>query len=351
LKLSRITSGARLIPEIDGLRFVAIASVVAFHIADYLQVRLGISAPGILGTALSNGGRGVPLFFIISGFVLGRPFAMHYLGKAEAPKLKQYFLRRLTRLEPPYLIALLAMFFGLVMFTGRDESRHLLASLAYSHNLIYGAPNPFYGLAWSLEIEIQFYCLVPLLATVYCLPRSLRRTVLFALTFAGASRLLGVPDRISYSFLGFVQCFAAGFLLADLYVDGWEQSKHWVFDLMSLAFWPAIFLVSPPLAWILLPPVALVLYVSAFRSIIFQKAFAFPLLVTIGGMCYTIYLIHSPVISIAGRLIKDPAAFVPLGIAAASLAFFILIERPCMNKDWPSLVWNGFNRHRERVLH
>jgi peptidoglycan/LPS O-acetylase OafA/YrhL len=354
VNLSRITSGGRLIPEIDGLRFVAIISVVAFHIAEYLHARLGIDAPGLLGTALGNGARGVPLFFVISGFVLGRPFAMHYLQKAKAPKLKDYFLRRLTRLEPPYLIAILAVFFGLLAFTGRDESAHLLASLGYSHNLIYGAPNPFFGLAWSLEIEVQFYCLVPLLAMIYRLPRTARRALLIALMFAGASRLFAMPDRISYSFLGWIQCFAAGFLLADLYVDGWSLRKHWAFDLLSFALWPAVFLLNVPLAWILLPSLSLILYVSAFRSVIFQKFFTSPAIVTIGGMCYTIYLVHYPVISAAGRLFKNPAMFVSLallGIAAASLVFFVLIERPCMDKNWPLLVWNRFNRHREGILH
>jgi Acyltransferase family len=103
INLSRITSGGKFIPEIDGLRFVAIASVVGFHIYEYLLSRRNIGPLGIIGTALLHGNRGVPLFFVISGFILGRPFAAHYLRGLPAPKLKEFYWRRLTRLEPPYL--------------------------------------------------------------------------------------------------------------------------------------------------------------------------------------------------------------------------------------------------------
>ena len=56
------------------------------------------------------GFRGVELFFVISGFILGLPFAAHYLKGAAPVSLRKYYLRRLTRLEPPYIVALLVLF-------------------------------------------------------------------------------------------------------------------------------------------------------------------------------------------------------------------------------------------------
>ena len=47
---------------------------------------------------------GVTIFFVISGFILGRLFASHYLLGHKKPALRSCYLRRLTRLEPPYLI-------------------------------------------------------------------------------------------------------------------------------------------------------------------------------------------------------------------------------------------------------
>src|SRR3954468_10746698 len=97
----RITTSGQIIPEIDGLRFIAIALVIWHHLALYVSTQQ--RAP--LGAAVL-GQYGVELFFVISGFILAVPFAMHFLGGGPRVKLSRYFVRRLTRLEPPYLLAL-----------------------------------------------------------------------------------------------------------------------------------------------------------------------------------------------------------------------------------------------------
>ena len=95
----------RFIPQIDGLRFVAISSVALFHV--YAALERGAIPPTLaFNTDLAK--RGVELFFAISGFILGVPFASHYLLNAPKVDPKRYFLRRLTRLEPPYFLSLFA---------------------------------------------------------------------------------------------------------------------------------------------------------------------------------------------------------------------------------------------------
>ena len=345
MQLRRITSGGRFIPEIDGLRFAAISSVVCFHLYGYLRVKSGIPALGLVGTALHHGLRGVPLFFTISGFILGRPFAQHYISGGEAPQLKAYFLRRLSRLEPPYIISMV-VFFALLAFSGRNEIYHLFASLAYVHNLVYGTPSTVSSVAWSLEVEVQFYCLIPLIAVLYMAPRRIRRMILLVAMLAGTVHLLAIPDRVHLSLLGWFQCFAAGLLLADLYTDGWNPRQHWGFDLLSLALWPSIFLLNDQLTWVLMPAMSFILYVAAFRSFFFRRFFTLSMVTATGGMCYTIYLIHYQVISFAGRFSSRPAIIVVAALfllALASLAFFISVERPCMGKDWPRKAMRLFN--------
>src|SRR5437667_40038 len=108
VRLSRETSSGRFIPEMDGLRFVAIAMVVLFHLNGYLTAKA--VSPQYAFTARSDwitqvalvGFRGVELFFVISGFILGLPFAAHHIAGAPRVSLSKYYLRRLTRLEPPY---------------------------------------------------------------------------------------------------------------------------------------------------------------------------------------------------------------------------------------------------------
>jgi peptidoglycan/LPS O-acetylase OafA/YrhL len=108
----RITSNGTYIPEIDGLRFIAILAVVFLHCYGELLDRMGIGVkamndqPGLL-RLLGHGGYGVEIFFAISGFILALPFARQYLQDGRKVRLPAYFLRRVTRLEPPYILWLL----------------------------------------------------------------------------------------------------------------------------------------------------------------------------------------------------------------------------------------------------
>ncbi len=173
LNFRRITSQKRFIPQIDGLRFVAISSVVLFHLYASLNHGGAVLNAGFDGANVGMlSKRGVELFFVISGFILGVPFASAYLRGTPKIKLKQYFLRRLTRLEPPYILSLL-VWAGLLFVVGQQSGReimpHLLASMAYLHNVIYQSDSTINVVAWSLEVEVQFYVLVPLLASVFAI--------------------------------------------------------------------------------------------------------------------------------------------------------------------------------------
>jgi peptidoglycan/LPS O-acetylase OafA/YrhL len=117
--------------------------------------------------------RGVELFFVISGFILGLPFARMHIQQGRSVHLREYFLRRLTRLEPPYILQLILRVVVLLV-TGQWALRailpHLLASLVYAHNIAYpGQTNPINLVIWSLEVEVQFYCLVPALSYLFAI--------------------------------------------------------------------------------------------------------------------------------------------------------------------------------------
>jgi len=367
-RLSRETSSGRFIPEMDGLRFVAIGMVILFHLTGYLLAKSSPSSvPSMESIWIKQialaGVRGVELFFVISGFILALPFAAYHLKDATRVDLRKYYLRRLTRLEPPYFVTLLLLFILALWLQGRtaaDLYPHVLASSFYLHNLIYGCPSPAIGVAWSLEIEVQFYVLVPLLTLAFAIKaRWLRRLSLLASIFAiltTQSLFLPQQGAASLSILAYLQFFLVGFLLADVFLVDWtkasQASTYW--DLVALVGWPVFFFLSTnTLARWLLPFVIFLLYCAAFRGPWSRRLFSCPVITAVGGMCYSIYLIHYEVISAIGRFTKGIGLGLPfwaylliqlllVGVSILGVCglYFVLLEKPCMRRDWPTLVWN-----------
>jgi peptidoglycan/LPS O-acetylase OafA/YrhL len=367
--LSRETTSGRFIPEMDGLRFVAIAMVVLFHLNGFLMVKTSFYEHGPIAQrdwlcrVALVGSHGVELFFVISGFILALPFAAHHLAGAPPVNLRKYYLRRLTRLETPYFITIsLLMALGTLIHAAAVPQlySHLAASLSYLHNLIYGAPSTVLAVAWSLEIEIQFYVLVPLLTIVFAIrSATIRRLLLIALTFAslGAQALI-LPHgpRFALSILAYLQFFLVGFLLADIFLTTWKSSprRSLYWDGVALAGWPLLFSVlqSRALTHWIFPGLLFVVYCAAFRGRWINRLFANPWVTAVGGMCYSIYLIHYEVISAVGRFTKSVGQHLPnpvylivqfvlvsSAVVIVCGLYFIVLEKPCMRRDWPQRVW------------
>ena len=359
-RLGRIvTPGRRLIPQIDGLRFVAISVVFYYHIAHRLVLSgAGTGQPSsLLQSLMSTGNYGVELFFVISGFVLALPYIRARLADGKAVSLRAYYLRRLTRLEPPYIVFLIALFvldLVLGLGTGQGLWRHLLAGLVYQHNLVYGFLNPVMGVAWSLEVEVQFYVLTPLLLHGFLRANPwTRRGLLLVVILVSASARFWITDWRYYTcVLGHLHEFCTGYLLADFYVTDWREqpAPRLVWDLASLVGWAALW----PLVRIqhqlypLLPFVILLAYCGALRGSFSRRFFGNRFIASTGGMCYTIYLVHADIIHHlvdAGRRVIPAmpldTAFLLWSVvltppAYALCAFlFMILERPCMNPNWP----------------
>ena len=143
VRLRRIFTSSRFIPEVDGFRFLSIVIVVISHV--YVQcgpVPIGGSIAAAFHRIFEDGKRGVYLFFTISGFILGLPFARNHLQQGRAINLKSYFRRRVTRLEPPYIVAMVGRFLGLVVYKGKlytfaRLSMRLMLHFLYLNGLIY----------------------------------------------------------------------------------------------------------------------------------------------------------------------------------------------------------------------
>lgn len=363
-KLKRETSSGNYIPEIDGLRFLAVIVVILFHIQLFYEFKTPyvFNYENYLYKILQNGFKGVELFFVISGIVLALPFANHFLVGGKKPILKNYYLRRLTRLEPPYFLTLLIFFILHVVknvYPIQNLLKGLLINLLYFQNFAWFHFQPFKpiigNITWSLEVEIQFYLIAPFLATVFALNKFMRRLVLI-------STIFGIPIINSIfisrytSLYNYLFYFLIGFLIVDLYLT---EKKIWLNDIGSFIIGVValvtLYLINlDPLINKLIFLSSLFCFVYlAITTPIWRSLFSNKLFTTIGGMCYTIYLFHTVVISGFGNktvfwkvgssyelniLFQTLILMVP--ILCISTISFVLIEKPFMNKNWPSELIN-----------
>ncbi len=363
--LSRITTSGLYIPELDGLRFIAIALVVIGHTQQLVAMKLGMTmgADETAAFILSRMVVGVELFFVISGFILGLPFAANSLADGPPVNLRSYFLRRITRLEPPYIICMLLLFV-LAGSLSIEQGKHLLASLLYLHNVAYGASSTINVVAWSLEVEVQFYILAPLLAALFFWPKSpiFRRGLIVGAAIGNFLLRHLVEWHFGaqpVSLFFYLQYFLAGFLIADLYVTDWKQKQaksYWA-DLWVVLAWAAFLglVAHGPRAMSLITAALLTVIVAcSLRGVMTSRVLGFAPIAIIGGACYSIYLLHLPLIhflmprlpaiQFGDTVIPNVFAYgltAVIVIVPLSMLYFLAIERPCMRKEWPVELLNA----------
>src|SRR3954468_10008623 len=90
-------------PAFDGLRAIAALSVLVVHTAGDAGT---MYQPGRGGALLAHLDVGVTIFFLISGFLLYRPFAAARLSRRPRPDLRRYGVARVLRIVPAYWLAL-----------------------------------------------------------------------------------------------------------------------------------------------------------------------------------------------------------------------------------------------------
>lgn len=367
-KFRRITSCGFYLPQVDGLRFVAIFMVVCIaHIPNFINQKFfnGQFITSHYWTQFSlNGVFGVQFFFIISGFVLGHFFAKKYINNKEKPDLKNYYLRRLTRMEPPYLLALLLFFVALVFIIDKYKFSelwpHFIASFFYVHNEVYNQHSWVMPVAWTLEIEIQFYIVAPLLGLLYRIRKKEIRWALF-LVLIISSTVYWFDKWHGMHLIKFLHYFLAGMLMADLYVEGikFPGGKNLGFytGLISCLLLPFVLGFYDAFGFTVKFLLMIILFFAALTNKKLAGLFSFTPVAIIGGMCYSIYLIHEQVISAAGRLLKymntgiDVLNFVLFMlilvavVLVTSAGYFKLVEQPCMRRDW----WRKFVTGRNKL--
>jgi peptidoglycan/LPS O-acetylase OafA/YrhL len=136
-----------------------VLAVLIFHVA---TVSGALTATLLGGLLAVLGDVGLVLFFVISGFLLYRPFVAAREAGRPPPRAARYARRRVLRIVPAYWFALtlLAIFPGIVGPFSGDWWRYYFFAQLYSHRTV-GAGIP---VAWTLCVEVSFYVLLPVWA-------------------------------------------------------------------------------------------------------------------------------------------------------------------------------------------
>lgn len=239
-------------PRIEALRGIAALSVLLFH-AGAIG---GFGSLGGAGDYVAHLDIGVPLFFVISGFLLYRPFASARLAGTPAIAVPAYLGRRALRILPAYWVALsvLAWVFAMPdVFSGEWWRYYGLVQIYDPQTFDHGL-----GVAWTLCIEASFYLSLPLF------DRAVRR--------CSGMRPRGSPASTDFMLLAamFLLSLAFDSALSAAGIDPrWQQNLIGTFDWFALGMGLAVFsLVRPQvsgklaaLSW----PLALVLFVAVVR--------------------------------------------------------------------------------------
>jgi peptidoglycan/LPS O-acetylase OafA/YrhL len=330
------------IPGVDALRGLAALAVCWFHVT----IGTANLNNGIIRSSGTYGWLGVELFFVISGFII--PYSLQRSGY----KLKNYpvfLLKRITRLDPPYLASIVLVIAVTFLFTLTPhysgakfaiDPVGLLLHLGYL-NVIFHYPW-LTSVYWTLAIEFQYYLLVGLIFSLI----SNKHRVVRLLTF-GLLGLTAVLIRRGDYIFAFMFLFLMGMSVFQ-YLQ--EIVRRWEFVILIIA-------AAIGLYFTLGMPCTLAGLIAV-SGILFLRA-RNPVLSFLGMISYSLYLVHPPVATLVlglGRrfAVNQPIQILLILVALGSSIFaayllYLLVEMPAQRWSAAFKYKNSSARKRARA--
>ncbi len=197
-------------PALDGVRALAALCVVFTHVGFNTGRSLQVD---LLAPVLSRLDIGVTIFFLLSGFLLYRPFALAAITGQKRPPILQFFWRRLLRIAPALWLTVAITLLALTTFrvNGTNWFSYLTLIQTYNHNDY----DPNLTQLWTLTIEVAFYATLPVLARL------------------AVTRTAG-PDSAVRRQLAMLAAMAAGALAFNVL-----QARHVIENSQALLWFPA----------------------------------------------------------------------------------------------------------------
>lgn len=346
-KKRQFTQGYR--PDVDGLRAIAIAAVIAYHLSNNL---------------LPGGLLGVDMFFVISGYVITvslisqshSSFRDLFLG---------FYCRRIKRLLPALILCVIVTCLIGALFISPQEDAFphsmkagFFALFGLSNIYLLREATDYFGTSaefnlftqtWSLGVEEQFYLVFPALLWISGEASGYPRGRQFLLVALGLLTTLSILSRF---WLRDTMPISAFFLMPPRF---WELSAGCMIALVTLNASDSFFTIAPWLASTLVGtalifPGALPLYVTPTIVIgtavlimtlrpghLIHRLLTLRWMLLVGLMSYSLYLWHWSILAISRWTIGVHWWLAPLQIGMilgfAALSYF-LVERPLRHAKW-----------------
>ncbi len=311
-----------VLPQVTFLRALASLSVCVFHLyCGNVHLFPNNVYPKKI---LLYGYLGVPVFFVISGFIICYSLPACY----RLSQFKTFFIKRIIRIEPPYLasvaLVLLLNYSGsFVTHVPVDFSwENLFFHLAYLNNFNAGT---YYNVVyWTLGIEFQFYLLIGLLFPL--LNKSQTIFILLMLAFLAAT-FIPLKGNV-HVITSLLPIFGLGILV--FFFQYKRSIRLWCFSGLSALFLIQIYISGHDTFWACIFSI----------TILFLWRIHHWLISFFAEISFSLYLTHT---TIGGKVINLGLRFVSTAgeryllfltafIVTAGFAwlFYCLIERPCM---------------------
>jgi peptidoglycan/LPS O-acetylase OafA/YrhL len=343
-------------PEIDGLRTIAVLSVILYH----AQIV-------ILGHDVFKGGFvGVDIFFIISGYLISRILLSELFEKGKISFL-QFYERRARRILPILFIVFLVSFplayKYLMPHQFVEYAKSILSATFFGSNIFFYFTNTQYGAedsllqpflhTWSLGVEEQFYILFPIVLLLgYKFAKNHLITIivvliLISLTYANwqstqntqlnffmlTSRLweLGIGSLLAFYELKYGKV-KSELLNQTMPLLGLIMIAYSIVFFNNQTPHPSVITLLPTLG------TALVILYSVNKTDLVGKVLSWKPIVGVGLISYSMYLWHYPIfafVRLADSNVSDDEKYLLLLLTISlSIFSYFLIEKPFRNKQY-----------------
>jgi peptidoglycan/LPS O-acetylase OafA/YrhL len=314
----------------------------------------GEAAHPTLYSILYEGFIGVSFFFILSGFILAYRYSESL--SAERIEVKTFWLRRWTRIYPPYLFCLLlsaGLHFQYLQQEPGNWLRDLGLHVTMLQTIVAGGRHAFTfnGPAWSVADEMFFYLLFPLLIRIagrswIWLPAL---AIAVMLVIVAMARTSGPPASYVFYSNPLIRLvdFAMGIALFQLWQRDrnrtWSRLRGTILELAAVAVMVGFLLMryNVPLFWrysvFYWLPTLLLIYVFAKGAGVISTVLSKKLPVILGDASYSLYLFHTPAAILVSSGFRHlgmqpgPVGFITVYFLVSlggSLLLFYALERP-----------------------